>query len=88
MCPDHNLDTCASLQNAIGYLWATELQPIDIKKKKKKSCQTKSTQTDQLPQARTSDYNRSNGYTLGAEIFGLSDFWLETSVIIQILTHP
>ena len=55
MDPDHNLDTCASLQNAIGYLWATELQPIDIKKKRKKSFQTKCTQTDELPQARTSD---------------------------------
>ena len=26
--------------------------------------------------------------TLGAKMFGLSDFWLETRVIIKILTHP
>ena len=26
--------------------------------------------------------------TLGAEMFGLSDFWLETRVIIKILTNP
>ena len=27
-------------------------------------------------------------FTLGAEMFGLSDFWLETRVIIKISTHP
>ena len=27
-------------------------------------------------------------YTLGAEIFGLSNLWLETRVIIKILTNP
>jgi hypothetical protein len=25
---------------------------------------------------------------LGAKMFGLSDFWLETRVIIKISTHP
>ena len=24
----------------------------------------------------------------GAEMFGLGDFWLETRVIIKMLTHP
>ena len=33
-------------------------------------------------------YTQMNEFcTLGVEMFGLGDFWLETKVIIKILTH-
>ena len=28
------------------------------------------------------------GYTLGEKMFGVGDFWLETTIIIKIESHP
>ena len=36
----------------------------------------------------SSKINKNMIHTLGAEMFGMGDFWLETRIIIKILSHP